>query len=421
MSECNCNYRPLSFNSCSSCPSPCSTLCCSPNLCDMDCLIANLKSELFSKRQNAKDYCSLEAKVLQLQKEINALNDEKKILECQICETEKEGDKMIFELKNKNDNLKNEIDEKNCLNKKLYGENNNLFQILEGKTCDNENLQEQICHQENILSRLNNDKLTLSNNITNLNQLRDKHTKDIQNLNCEINSLNKDSNELDISLRNRQSQNEQLINECNTIKCMNTRLFNDLKEKECSLAKNQEELFCLKENISRLQSDLNNFNCLNQKATDDISCTNNSLIKEISIKKNLENENTKLNCLINDRDAKIQQVNSDNEILKCANSGNNSDNILLNKKAEAYKKHILILTDQNEKLSCELENIINRDSQLLNTLGRDTYLRAVQYENKNVINSSLDCLQAFSKQKCGLECDCVNKYNDIKYKNNYEY
>ena len=160
---------------------------------------------------------------------------------------------------------------------------------------------------------------------------------------------------------------------------------------------------------------------MNQKATDDISCTNNSLIKEISIKKNLENENTKLNCLINDRDAKIQQVNSDNEILKCANSGNNSDNILLNKKAEAYKKHILILTDQNEKLSCELENIINRDSQLLNTLGRDTYLRAVQYENKNVINSSLDCLQAFSKQKCGLECDCDNKYNDIKYKNNYEY
>ena len=328
---------------------------------------------------------------------------------------------MIFELKNKNDNLKNEIDEKNCLNKKLYGENNNLFQILEGKTCDNENLQEQICHQENILSRLNNDKLTLSNNITNLNQLRDKHTKDIQNLNCEINSLNKDSNELDISLRNRQSQNEQLINECNTIKCMNTKLFNDLKEKECSLAKNQEELFCLKENISRLQSDLNNFNCLNQKTADDISCTNNSLIKEISIKKNLENENTKLNCLINDRDAKIQQVNSDNEILKCANSGNNSDNILLNKKAEAYKKHILILTDQNEKLSCELENIINRDSQLLNTLGRDTYLRAVQYENKNVINSSLDCLQAFSKQKCGFECDCDNKYNDIKYKNNYEY
>ena len=71
----------------------------------------------------------------------------------------------------------------------------------------------------------------------------------------------------------------------------------------------------------------------------------------------------------------------------------------MNKKVEAYKKHILILTSQNENLSNELENIINRDSQLLNTLGRDTYLRAVQYENKNVINSSLDCLQAFSQNK----------------------
>ena len=411
MSECNCSYRPLSYNSCS--PS-CSTSCCSPNLCEMDCIIANLKSELFSKRQNAKDYCSLEAKVRQVENDINSLNNEKKILECKICETEKEGDKIIFDLKNKNECLKNELNEKNCLNKKLYGENNNLFQILEGKTCDNENLQEQICHQENILSRLNNDKLNLSNDINNLNQQRDKHIKDIQNLNCEINSLNKDSNDLDISLRSRQSQNEQVLNECNTIKCMNTKLFNDLKEKECCLAKNQEELYCLKENINKLQCDLNNLNCLNQKVTDDISCTNNSLIKEISTKKNLENENTKLNCLINDRDAKIQQINNDNEILKCANSGNNSDNIMLIKKAEAYKKHILILTEQNEKLSSELECIIHRDSQLLDTLGRDTYLRAVQYENKNVINSSLDCLQSFSKPKCGYECD--NKFDDIRYK-----
>ena len=412
-SECNCNYRPLSFNSC---PSSCPTTCCSPDLCEMDCLIANLKSELFAKRQNAKDYCALEAKVIQLQKDINSLNDEKKLLECKICETEKEGDKMIYELKNKNENLRNELDEKNCLNKKLYSENNNLFQILEGKTCDNENLQEQICHQENILSRLNNDKLNLSNDINNLNQVRDKHIKDIHNLNCEIDSLNKDSNVLDISLKNKQSQNEQIINECNSIKCMNTKLFNDLKEKECYLVKNQEELYCLKDNISKLQNDLNNLNCLNQKANDDISTTNNSLIKEITVKKNLENENTKLNCLINDRDDKINQINNDNEILKCANSGNNNENILLNKKAEAYKKHILILTDQNEKLSSELECIIHRDSQLLDTLGRDTYLRAVQYENKNVINSSLDCLQAFSKQKCGLECD--NKFNDIRYKSN---
>jgi hypothetical protein len=204
------------------------------------------------------------------------------------------------------------------------------------------------------------------------------------------------------------------------MKCVNTKLFNDLKDKECCLAKKQEELCILNNNIARLQKELDNLNCLNQKTKDDITCTNNSLLKEISLKNNLDNENSKLNCVITDRNSKIQQITNDNDILKCANTGNNSDNIVLTKKVEAYKKHILILTSQNEKLSAELENIICRDSQLLDTLGRDTYLRAVQYENKNVINSSLDCLQAFSQNKNKDLCCSLNgienskKFEDIK-------
>lgn len=410
MKECNCNCPSLSYN-------VCPNLCCQENLCDMDCLITNLKSELFEKMQNAKDYCSLEAKVLQLQKEINALNDEKRLLECKIIQSGKEGDQMICELKNKNENLKNALNEKNVVNKQLYGENNNLFQALEAKTCDNQNLQDQMCHQENILSRLNADKFSLQSTINNLNQVRDKHMKDIQNLSTEINILNKSSNDNDFSLRNKQSQNLQILNEFNSIKCVNSKLFNELKEKECCLMKKQEELCLLNDNIAKLQNELNNLNCLNQRTKDDISCTNNSLLKEISLRNNLDNDNSKLNCLVTDRNVKIQKMMNDNDILKCANTGDNNDNIFLNKKVEAYKKHILILTSQNENLSAELENIINRDSQLLNTLGRDTYLRAVQYENKNVINSSLDCLQAFSQNQ-NKNLDCDKNINDIKYKDN---
>ena len=414
MKDCNCNCSPLSFK-------VCPNICCHENLCEMDCLIANLKSELFEKMQNAKDYCSLEAKVLNLQKDINALNEEKRILECKIIQSGKEGDQMICDLKNKNEDLKNALNEKNVANKKLYGENNNLFQSLEAKTCDNQNLQDQMCHQENILSKLNSDKLNLQSTINSLSLVRDKQLKDIHNLSAEINILNKSSVDNDCSIRNKFSQNVQLVNEFNSIKCVNTKLFNELKEKECCLAKKQDELCILNGNIARLQKDLDNLNCLNQRTKDDITCTNNSLLKELTLLKNLDNENSKLNCLIADRNVKIQKVTNDNDILRCANTGNNSDNIFLNKKVEAYKKHILILTSQNENLSCELENIINRDSQLLNTLGRDTYLRAVQYENKNVINSSLDCLQAFSQNpNKNIELDKNGNVNDNKYiDNNY--
>ena len=186
MKDCNCNCSPLSFK-------VCPNICCHENLCEMDCLIANLKSELFEKMQNAKDYCSLEAKVLNLQKDINALNEEKRILECKIIQSGKEGDQMICDLKNKNEDLKNALNEKNVANKKLYGENNNLFQSLEAKTCDNQNLQDQMCHQENILSKLNSDKLNLQSTINSLSLVRDKQLKDIHNLSAEINILNKSS------------------------------------------------------------------------------------------------------------------------------------------------------------------------------------------------------------------------------------
>ena len=68
----------------------------------------------------------------------------------------------------------------------------------------------------------------------------------------------------------------------------------------------------------------------------------------------------------------------------------------------------MILTEQNEKLSAELEAIVCRDSQLLYTLGRDNHLRALQQENNNNINSSLDFLKTCSKFNGGISMSRLN-------------
>ena len=389
MSDCNC--------SCSQVYQVCTNGCCCDNFSELDCIIANLKNELFEKQQNVKDYCALESKFIQLQNDIKILCDQKNQLECQLCVTGEQGNKLICGLKTENENLKNELNEKNSLNKKLYGDNNNLFQALEGKTCDNQNLQDQMCHQEDILQRLNHDKINLQNTIICLNQLRDKHMKDIQNLNIQINLLDQNSNDLDNTLRNKNCQNLQIINEFNNEKNLNNGLVNELKNKECALMKIQQKLCIANETLTRLENDLNNLNFSHNKNKEEISCFNNNLLNEATIKNQMENNNAKLNTIINDRNCLIQKLNAENNVLKCTNTNLNGDNNFLNSKVEAYKKHILIITDQNEKLSAELEAILSRDSQLLCTLGRDSHLRAVQQENKNVINSSLDCLKAYTQ------------------------
>ena len=401
MQDCNCKSSTTIYE-------VCHNGCCNENLCELDCIIANLKSELFERQQNIRDYCALESKFIQLQNAVKLLSDQKNCLECELCEVGNEGNKLICNLQMENENLKNELNEKNTLNKKLYGDNNNLFQVLEGKTCDNKNLQDQMCHQENVLQRLSIDKSNLENTINNLNNM-----KDIQNLNHQISLLNKNSNDLDNSLRDKNCQNIQIVNEFNNEKNINEDLVNVLKNKECALKQIQQELCMANETLSRLEKD---FKCLNysyQKNNGDINCTNNNLKKENSIKKELENNNLKLNCAINDRNSAIEKITNENNILKATNTNINRDNNCLNSKIEAYKKHILILTDQNEKLSAELESILSRDSQLLYTLGRDSHLRALQHENNNNINCSLNCLKASSKYN-----GCINRINNFSKKNN---
>ncbi len=407
MSDCNCSYSQISYD-------PCNNGCCYDEL---DCMIANLKSELFERQQNVKDYCALESKCAQLENDIQAVCEVKNHLECELCCAGEEGNKLIFNLRTENENLKNELNQKNTMNKKLYGDNNNLFQALEGKTCDNQNLQDQMCHQEDILQRLNVEKINLQNTVMSLNQLKERHLNDIQNLNVQINLLNKNSDDLDTTLRSKNCQNMQIINEFNDAKNLNAGLVNELKNKECALMQIQQQLLMANETLSKLENDLNNLSCSHNKNKDDIACINSNLLNEVSIRNQTESNNAKLNSVINDRNILIQKLTNENNSLKCINTNINSDNNFLNSKIEAYKKHILIITNQNEKLSAELEAILSRDTELLYTLGRDSHLRAIQQENKNVINSSLDCLKSHIQcNSCLIPCEtkCVNNCCGLK-------
>jgi hypothetical protein len=121
--------------------------------------------------------------------------------------------------------------------------------------------------------------------------------------------------------------------------------------------------------------------------------------------------------MINDRDNKIKRLTNDNEVLKDENTKLNGNNNYLNSAIEAYKKHILVMTEQNDKLSQELEAILSRDAQLMHTLGRSNHLRAVEEENKNVINCSLDSLKAHIQNFGNIGNKVGNSINNSQINN----
>ena len=389
MNICDCSCHIVPYEVCV----PENECCCQETCESMDDEIAQLKSDLFERQQNEKDYCALESKFRQLQNDLQLLSEEKLRLEYELRKTENETNKSIPTFQCENLNLRKEIDEKNLLNKKLYKDNNNLFHALEGKTCDNQNLKSQICQQEDILKKLNQDKCNLQNMISNLNQLKDKHINDIKNLNNQINMFNKQNNDLDNNISNKTSINIQIVSEINNEKNINSNLINELRNKETALNQITQELFLANETLKRLDNDVNSLNLMNNKNKDDIACFNNNLLKETAVKNQVLNDNKKLDDIINQREIQIQNLTDDNNMNKVNNNNINGDINLLKNQIDAYKKHIMVFTDVNEQLSLELEAILGRDSQLMFTLDRVGHLRDVERENENVINASLDSIK----------------------------
>ena len=187
--------------------------CCCESQDELDLMITHLKTEIFEKEQSAKDYCTLENKLKQLQNEIQCLSEQKLCLEKELNKSINSGDISIANAKKDNENLMNKLKEINTLNKKLYGDNNNLYQVLEGKACEAENLKKKIFCQGLNIEQLKKEKCVIENDIISLKHLNNKLMNDIQNLKNKISLVNKENNELDNALKTKNFKNCQIIDE----------------------------------------------------------------------------------------------------------------------------------------------------------------------------------------------------------------
>ena len=173
---------------------------------ELDQMIINLKAEIFEKQQNARDYCALENKFLQLRNDIKIIADEKENLERELVNTQNVANPQTADLRTQNENLLSELNDKNLLNKKIYGDNNNLYQNLEQTTCQNQDLREQICQQEEVLDKLGQEKCNLENTLFSLTNLNEKQKNDIKTLQNQMKLIDKESNELNNSLKIQNSE-----------------------------------------------------------------------------------------------------------------------------------------------------------------------------------------------------------------------
>jgi len=374
---------------------------------DQDTL-SQLKVQVFELDQGRRNYENLLAKFHKLQEDIDNIIKIKNQHEISLRQQESdERNLLIADLKAKNENLFNDLNEKIALNKKLYNENNALFRELESRKKENKCLQEEICKQEEILRKLTYEKDSIEKKVFNLSKIKEKQELDLINFKEEINQLNFKNDDQNNMIRNRSGQNINIYNQLNEEKILNKNLIYELRDKESNVMNNQQKLNVLNENINRLQSEVDNLtNCIN-KNNNDISVINENLINETNTLNQLISDNSNMNNNIHDREIQITNITNENEALKQDNKILNDDANKINNIFELYKKHLILLVVQNKKIAAEIQLLIGRDAEIKTILDRINYLKDVSEENDREVTNSIERIKPHIDEN-NFECSSNN-------------
>ena len=116
----------------------------------------------------------------------------------------------------------------------------------------------------------------------------------------------------------------------------------------------------------------------------------------------IEKTNEKLESMISERNEEIKKITNENDAMKLSLDKLQNDKTNISNELDRYRKHIAVLTQQNDILAKELECVLDRDMKLRMQVGRSEKLGLTIEQNRNVIENSLNMLKCYlDKGNCG--------------------
>ena len=357
--------------------------------------ISQLKSQLVQLEEEDKAYNDLLQKYRQLQNEYQLINEAKLHLEYEIRQKNETTNKILSDLKAQNMDLTNELNEKENIYKKLYADNTNLLRNLEDRKKENENFCKAIEENENMINHISQDKAQCEHDAMILNETSKKNENDIQSLCSQLDNLKlKSRNQNDeLTKKNLEMNNNQKC--LNEVKNDNANLNNQINLKISTLETIQKQLSIANQSIAEMQNELNNLEKSHSLGLNQLENVKINYKNEHEKRVQAENDNVRLEGILKDREDNLNKLSSLNGQLK-----SDRDQLLESKNKlisdlDKYKNHIIILTEQTEKLTDELQRIIDEDSELYNLNNSQIQrLQKVIYENKKLLSDEISALNS---------------------------
>lgn len=357
--------------------------------------ICQLKSQLIQLEEDDKAYNDLLNRYRQLQNDFQMMNDAKLHLEYELKQKNENTNKVLNDLKSQNVDLTNELAEKNSIYEKLFADKTNLLSNLDERNKEHDSFAQTAMNNDRIINELNQAKNKCENDALILDNTTKKNADDINNLCNRLNSLKIKNGSQKDELNRQNIEINNNTKSLNDVKSTNVNLNNQINVKHSNLDSLQAQLNLANKSIVDLQNDIQNLDQTLNIGKDQLNKLQFDLQNQHIKRMQVEDENNKLEAVLKDRDDTIKRLTCLQESLKSDNDKliNGKNKLLLD--IDMYKNHIMVLTEQTEKLNNELERIINEDKDVYNlNLAQIQRLQKIIFDNKKLLQQEIEALNA---------------------------
>ena len=357
--------------------------------------ICQLKSQLIQLEEDDKAYNDLLNRYRQLQNDFQMMNDAKLHLEYELKQKNENTNKVLNDLKSQNVDLTNELAEKNSIYEKLFADKTNLLSNLDERNKEHDSFAQTAMNNDRIINELNQAKNKCENDALILDNTTKKNADDINNLCNRLNSLKIKNGSQKDELNRQNIEINNNTKSLNDVKSSNVNLNNQINVKHSNLDSLQAQLNLANKSIVDLQNDIQNLDQTLNIGKDQLNKLQFDLQNQHIKRMQVDDENNKLEAVLKDRDDTIKRLTCLQESLKSDNDKliNGKNKLLLD--IDMYKNHIMVLTEQTEKLNNELERIINEDKDVYNlNLAQIQRLQKIIFDNKKLLQQEIEALNA---------------------------
>lgn len=384
----------------------------------IDSTISSLKSRLFDLEQQEKDRNALSQKISQLKKEFHILTSTKDKLEQELKQKDDAYNQQINSLRTENENLQLSYNEKLSSNKKLFTENDALEKEIELRDIELNELKNKLKDMNSQLGQSLVDKGDLENQITKLKAIKNSQLNDINKLTKENKNLSEIITDQDKRLQRDQEEialmsnkSEQNDAEIENLNAKLRALMDDISNTQNCLNKNNSDNRNLDEKLCELNSQCENIKCENANLNDNI-------LREKTLRADKERQNQNLNSIITDHENQINELtnkyNNLNALYDIATTDSKNSQIQNDK----LKGHIMILTQQNQKLLDELDNVKDQDLRMKTLLSRKNQSSMILRGAQGCIQQGNMCLEKFENDPFGYNIDNFRRNQSEKLRSN---